>query len=193
MAKPFSSIGQIRTLGIPIVTPAEAAAMVEDADIFACCGTDPAAVAIHAVTGSPISHVGWLFREPSEVGTVESTFTQGVHIGNGNDYLNMGDGACIVARLDGVNSFAASTILQKADSLIGKHYQVAEEIEMALHAIMPFMRVKPTFDELFCSGLIQDCLVGTKWAIPDDRDGGNATPVDVWTQPFVIPICAVIP
>ncbi|MDE2104956.1 MAG: hypothetical protein KGL39_47400 [Patescibacteria group bacterium] len=193
MASLFTSVGRLKQSGIPIVTAAEAAAMSTDADLFFCCGTDPAAVAIHLVTGSPISHCGFLFREDAGLATVESTFTQGVHIGRALDYLQMGDGACIVARLEGMTAETAETLLKKADALIGTHYQVAEEIEMALHTIIPCMRVKPEWDELFCSGLIQDVLRGTEWAIPDDKDGGNATPVDVWSQPFVVPICAVVP
>ena len=193
MGAPFKSIQAIRQLGIPILTPAAAVAVVEDADLFFCCGTEPISDAIHTITGSPISHVGFLYREQNAVETLESTFTDGVHIGSGSGYLNLGDGACIVARLQDITPEEAEAILKKADTLIGRHYQVGEELEMALHSIIPFMRVKPEWDELFCSGFVEEVLYGTKWPIPLDKSGGNATPVDVWLQPYVIPVCAVVP
>ncbi|MGA8740210.1 MAG: hypothetical protein WB561_03370, partial [Terracidiphilus sp.] len=68
-----------------------------------------------------------------------------------------------------------------------------EEVDMAFHAILPFMLVKAEWDELFCSGLVEETLYGTRWPIPLDKSGGNATPVDIYTQPFVIPVCAVVP
>lgn len=188
MGTPFQNVKQA---GIPLVPYAQAIEQVQDADLFFCCGTDPAAALIHVVTGSPISHTGFLFRDGANIRTIESTFTEGVHIGDGEAYLRMGDGACIIARLSGITPGAADAVLASAKSLIGRHYEVAEEVAMALHALLPLIRIRPDFKEFYCSGLVQEALEGTEWAIPYDKSGGNATPIDVYAQPFVLPLLAV--
>lgn len=189
MAKHLTSL---KNSGIPIVSPSEARGLIQDADIFFCCGVNPAALVIRGVTGSILSHTGLLYRDGQNIPTIESTFTQGVHEGNVNDYINCGDGDFIITRLNGITSVEAQFILNQARALIGKHYEVNEEIQMLLNKLCPLFKVEPEYKEYFCSGEVQEALVGTQFAIPDDKDGGNATPEDVWESPFIIPICAVV-
>ena len=178
-------------VAVPSVSPAECTAIVRDCDIFFTCGTDPAAVLIHLVTGSPISHCGFLFRDGATLRTVESTFSEGVHIGEAQHYIEGSDGPFLIGQLKGLTPDAAQLILAQAKALVGRHYEVGEEIAMAFHAFLPFIRVKPEWNELYCSGMIEDAVSNTPWAIPLDRSGGNATPVDVWTFPLLEAVCAV--
>lgn len=166
--------------------------MVQDGDLGFCAGDAPISRIIERDTDSPWSHVLMLFHENDEIRTLESTFTEGVHVGNAGHYLQLSDGPFVVARLKGLTQGEALSFLGRGFHLIGRGYEVDEEIAMALHRLCKLVPVHPEYKELFCSGLIQDILRNSRYAVSNDADGGNATPEDVWRLPFLEPVCAVV-
>lgn len=184
--------------GIPIVSARTCAEMIEPGLVylFFCCGTQPPALVIRLVTGSSLSHTGFGFRDTdSRLKTIESTFTEGVHEGDLTGYINDGDGPFILCAIDGMTPELAAKVLASARSLIGRRYEVGEEIEMLLHHFDPLIAVHAETRELFCSGEVGDALnmlPSTPWPVPNDATGGNPTPADIWNLPFVKPLCAVV-
>ena len=177
---------------IPAVSSQQARALIQDMDLFFLGGKGgPIDDAIRDVTDSWITHTGFFVRRNNAVFTLESTFTQGTHEGPGAGYLEGGDGPMVICRLAGITDADREALKARAYSLLGRPYEVGEEVCMALHRLWKAIPVHPEQAELFCSGFDQDVLAGSRWALPNDASGGNATPADVYATPFVVPVCAV--
>lgn len=179
---------------VPVVTPQVARTLIQDADLFALGGhaDNPIDDAIRAVTQSWITHCGMFVRKSGDsVFTLESTFEDGVHAGGAASYLEGGDGPLLICRLKGMTPVAAANLIARGQALIGKKYEVGEEVEMALHRLCALVPVHPEYKRLFCSGFLQDVLRGSPWQLANDASGGNATPADVYAEPFVVPVCGV--
>lgn len=184
-------IDSLPTSPIPRVTIEQAMALIEDGDLGFCQGQAIIGDFIEDITHSPWSHVVMLFRRDGQLRTLESTFTAGVHVGSAQHYLEQSDGPFAIARFQGLSQPEAEKFLDKGLSLVGRHYEVMEEVAMALHRLSKEIPVHPEYKNLFCSGLIQDIFRDSAYNIPDDASGGNATPEDVWRSPKLQPICGV--
>lgn len=195
MAQDFQKIQDLIASGVPSVTMDRCLMLAQDMDQFYCCGDDPPAWAIKMVTGSSLSHVGSLYWDRPNLRTLETTFTKNMHQGYAEGYLKGQDGPFILARLAGMTPSYQTLLLTRALELVGKKYEVGEEVEMLLHKLCPLFKVQAEYRELFCSGEQQDILTfpGTPWVVPNDPSGGNSTPVDLWRLPFVQPVCVVMP
>ena len=194
MATSLTSVAQS---GIPLVSADTCARRIEPGWVyqFFCCGEDPAALAIRLVTGSILSHTGFVYRLGGKLHTIESTFTKGVHEGDPGGYMRDGDGPFILCQWHSMTPVLSGTLIANAKSLIGKHYEIGEEVEMLLHHFDGLIPVHAEYREYFCSGMVAEAsnmIPETPWPFPLDASGGNPTPVDCWNLPFVEPICAVM-
>lgn len=175
------------------VTPQEARALIQDADFFFTGGhaINPIDLAIKKVEDGWATHCGMFVIRNNAVFTLESTFLDGVHEGQGAKYLEGGDGPLVICRLQGVTPIAAQGLIARGEALIGRRYEVGEEAAMALHRLWAGIPVHPEWKDLFCSGFLQDVCRGTPWQMAMDASGGNATPIDIFREAFVVPVCGV--
>ena len=73
--------------------------------------------------------------------------------------------------------------------LLGRGYEIKEELEIALHTLVPwhpFQQIHPTENHIFCSELTQYMWQQTSVPFGPAKDGGNRTPMglmlDVGTE-----------
>jgi hypothetical protein len=108
----------------------------------------------------------------------------------------------MLARRPGLSDLQKTAMLNTGLSLLDDHYDWQGEVSIAARKLLKCFPVVEPKNELFCSGLVYaesltpapaNLPAGVTWLPPLQRPGPNyPTPEDIWTDPTVVPVCALI-
>ncbi len=163
-------------------------------DLVFCSGADGISVPIERETNSPFSHVlmVWLPPWSTQWLTLESTIDKGVHVGRFGDYADNYSGDLVLARRPALTLTQLYVELNTGFALLDDKYDWIEEVSIAARKAKLFSKlpvIKPKA-ELYCSGLIQAISVNTFPFVKSSPDW--LTPEEIYTDPSVEPICALL-
>lgn len=185
-------IDNVKNSGIRQVDRLEFYEEMEWGDLIFCCGREAISKEIECITDSPFSHVlmAWLPGGATQWLTLESTFHRGVHIGRLSDYVDAYDGDLVMARRPVLTAAEKMSALNVGLSALGDAYDWQQEISIAAHKLIRSLPIDRPKKEFYCSGLQYVMSLATPY--PLQRPGPSyPTPEDLWTDPTVIPICAL--
>ena len=181
-------IDSVAGSSIPQVTRAKLYTLIRPGDLVFCWGNVKISNAIERVTGGP-SHVlkAWTFPAGPWL-TLEAEFGHGVRFGQFADYMTYPGDIVLCRRpltidqVDAEISFGATLLDYKYDSI-----EFASLVARRLSTRFPLIQPK---NELYCSGLMQAvAAVSVPFSVPDSP---WATPEQLFTDPSVTTICAVL-
>lgn len=186
-------IDSVATSSIPRATRDEFLAKCRTGMVIFCQGKYKISEGIEWFTHSPWSHVGTLIwiEALQEWGVLEATADHGVHIGHLDHYLDEYDGDIVLADAPELTESDIRIMLKKQFGLVGEGYDLRQEASMVAHKLIAEFPIVEGKHELFCSGLYE---VG-RAAIPAPLQfsgPGMASPEQVWTDPSIVPICAMV-
>jgi len=161
-------------------------------DLIFCCGQQAISRKIETITESPFSHVlmAWLPEGATQWLTLESTFRRGVHVGKLSDYVDAYDGDLVMARRQVLTASEKMSALNVGLNVLEDAYDWQQEVSIVAHRLIHALPIERPEKEFYCSGLQYFMSLATSY--PLRRPGQNyPTPEDLWTDPTVIPICAM--
>lgn len=185
-------VSSVSASGIPQVMTAQFYDQIRWGDMLFCSGRKPMSDAIEMFTDSPWSHVlfTWLPAHGAQWLTLEATFARGVHVGKLADYVENYDGDLALARREAVGDTQKFAELNAGFALLEDNYDWREEITVAAHKLLKFFPIAKPKGEYYCSGLMYAMSLASR--VPLQKPGPEMpTPEDNWTDPSVIPICAL--
>jgi hypothetical protein len=185
-------IDDVENSGIREVDKLEFYEQMEWGDLIFCCGREQISQEIEAITRSPFSHVlmAWLPVGARQWLTLESTFNRGVHVGRLSDYVDAYNGDLVMTRRPVLSAAEKMSALNVGLSVLGEAYDWQQEVSIAAHRLIHALPIDRPQNEFYCSGLQYFMSLATPH--PLRRPGANyPTPEDLWTDPTVIPICAL--
>ncbi|HZC44148.1 MAG TPA: hypothetical protein VE195_08235 [Acidobacteriaceae bacterium] len=185
-------IDNVSSSGIREVDKPEFYERLEWGDLIFCSGREAVSKEIEAITRSPFSHVlmAWLPNGAKQWLTLESTFHRGVHIGKLADYVDGYDGDLVMTRRPVLTDTEKLLVLNVGLNVLGDAYDWQQEVSIAAHRLIHTLPIDRPKKEFYCSGLQYVMSLATPY--PLRRPGANyPTPEDLWTDPTVIPICAL--
>ncbi len=186
-------IDSIAGSGITRVNAEQFLAACKTGDMVFCQGKYVESQVIEGVTGSCLSHVLMIWRDDwiSQWLTLEATIDKGVHIGLLADYVTKYDGDLVLCRREVLTEEQIWRGLDAGLALLDDSYDVAEEIQIAAHKLLPWVHEDAGRKKLFCSALQQRISEAT--GVPLIWMGeGDPTPEDNWRDTTVWPVCALI-
>jgi hypothetical protein len=186
-------IQSIAASGIAKVSKAEMYQSIRFGDLFFCSGREMVSKGIEAVTGSPFSHVGflWLPNNATEWLTLEATIQHGVHVGRFADYADSYNGDIAIARRGALPESDQYRMLNKGFTLLDFAYDWQQEATIVAHKLIAALPVIHPKQEYYCSGLMWALSLVS--SLPLQKPSVNfPTPEDNWTDPSVEPVCAVL-
>lgn len=186
-------VASLADAGIPLVTRSEFYDRVHSGDLVFCAGRAGISKAIEHATHSPFSHVlmAWLPPDSDRWLTIESTFHRGVHIGQLSSYVESYDGDLILARRPVLTQKDLRKGRDAGLQVLDDSYDWRQEVSVIGHRLIKRIPVEIPKKEFFCSGL--QYLMSLATAYPLQRPGPNyPTPEDIWTDPTVVPVCAMM-
>jgi hypothetical protein len=134
--------------------------------------------------------MAWLPDGATQWLTMESTFHRGVHVGKLSDYVDAYDGDLVIARREVLTTSEKISALNAGLSVLEDAYDWRQEVSIAAHKLIHALPIVKPQQEFYCSGL--QYLMSLATPYPLRRPGANyPTPEDLWTDPTVIPICAL--
>ena len=185
-------IASLTSAGIEIVSNADFYNRARSGDLLFCCGRADISKAIEDITHSPFSHVlmTWLPPDADRWLTIESTFHRGVHVGQLSSYVDCYDGDLVLARRQVLTEEELRKARDAGLQVLDDGYDWRQEVSIVGHRLMKRLPVEIPKKEYFCSGLQYWMSLAT--AYPLQRPGPNyPTPENIWTDPTVVPICAL--
>lgn len=97
----------------------------------------------------------------------------------------------LLARRQGATVEDVRAATGAALDALGRPYELKEEVEIALHRILPFAPVNATANALYCSGYLANNWRRTAVPYGPARFGGNPTPMDCLMDARTGPVCWV--
>jgi hypothetical protein len=185
-------IATIENSGIRAVTPEVFYSQLQSGDLVFCSGREHISRMIEGFTHSPFSHVlmAWLPEDGDTWLTIESTLHHGVHIGQLSAYVEDYDGDLVLARRPVLSSADLRRSRDRGFTVLDDAYDWKQEVTTAGHRLLKEIPIEIPRQEYYCSGLQYWMSLATPH--PLQRPGPNyPTPEDVWTDPTVIPVCAL--
>jgi Permuted papain-like amidase enzyme, YaeF/YiiX, C92 family len=179
--------------GIGAVSKSEFVGKARSGDLVFCCGRADISKAIEDATHSPFSHVLMTWRPPDsdEWLTIESTFHHGVHVGQLSAYIEEYDGDLVLARRPVLTDEAIRSARDAGLRVLDDGYDWKQEVSIVGHRLLKCIPVEIPKKEYFCSGLQYFMSLATEH--PLRRPGPNyPTPEDIWCDPTVVPVCALM-
>jgi hypothetical protein len=158
-----------------------------------CSGQYDISKDIEKFTGSPWSHIATLIwiADLQEWGVLESTAAHGVHVGHLDHYLDTYNGDIVLVDCPDLTAADFLIMLQTQFDLLDEGYDKEQEASMVAHKLVKLFPVVEGKDKLFCSGLYEVGRAKTSkpllWKGP-----GMASPEQVWTDPSIVPVCALV-
>jgi hypothetical protein len=186
-------IDDIRTSGIPRVSRQEFYARAQSGMPIFCQGRYAVSHAIEGFTGSPFSHVGTLIyvKEIDRWGVLEATERHGVHVGHFSYYTDAYDGDLVLAATPQLGPSDYDGLLAAQFDLLDDGYDAGQELSMVAHKLVRAFPISVGKREYFCSGLYEQGRRATR--LPLEYGGpGMASPEQVWTDPSIVPVCALV-
>lgn len=186
-------IDSVASSSIACVTKDEFLARCLNGMAILCSGQYDISKGIEKFTGSPWSHVATLiWIEPAQAwGVLEATKGHGVHIGHLDHYLDTYNGDIVLTDVPELTIADKLTMLETQFALIDDGYDTEQEVSMVAHKLIKLFPVIEGKNELFCSGLYEVGRAKTSkpllW-----RGPGMASPEQVWTDPSIVPVCALV-
>jgi hypothetical protein len=185
-------IDSIRSSAMPRVNKAEFYAQCRPGRVLFCEGNYEISRDIEAFTRSPFSHVATLLSFPfGRWGVLEATMHHGVHIGLLDYYVEKYNGDLAIAETPLLDGADVSALLETQFELIDDRYDVGQELSMVAHKLLRVYPIHVDRNEYFCSGLYEQGRKATRapllWKGP-----GMASPEQVWTDPSIVPVCALV-
>ncbi|HEV2275624.1 MAG TPA: hypothetical protein VGR96_15740 [Acidobacteriaceae bacterium] len=185
-------IDTIRNSGIPERSKAEFYAACRPGMPLFCQGRYPISLGIEKFTGSPFSHIATLFYVDAvkRWAVLEATKEHGVHVGHLDYYIEQYKGDLVLASTPALNDADYSALLQAQFDLVDDAYDTGQEISMIGHKLL-HLPIRVDRKEFFCSGLYEQGRKST--SVPLEYKGpGMATPEQVWRDPSIVPVCALV-
>jgi hypothetical protein len=176
----------------PEVTWDELVAAAKPGDLIFEWSDNPIANMIEAVTAGP-SHIIQLAAFPgfdSQMYEFEAVFAFGVRLLPISHY-SFDKGWRVLCRRRGMTASDVQIVTGRALTMLGRQYEVVEELEIAVQKIAPWIKVGVTENRVFCSGLIQYNFAVSSVAFP--AFAGNATPVFEYEDAGTEVICKCAP
>lgn len=158
-----------------------------------CSGRDAISKAIEEATHSAFSHVlfTWLPAHAGQWLTLEATLARGVHIGKLSDYVDGYDGDLVLARRPAVTDTEKFAELNAGFNVLEDAYDWQQEVSVVAHRLIHALPVVKPKGEYYCSGLMWFMSLASNWTL--QRPGPELpTPEDNWTDPSVVPVCAMV-
>jgi hypothetical protein len=186
-------IDSVASSAIPSVSKDEFYRMARSGDLVFCSGKERISKVIESETRSVFSHVMqlWLPTDAKVWLTLESTIGRGVHVGLFSGYTDKYDGDLVLARRPELGAGAIATIRNKMLRVIGDAYDWKQEVTIAGHKICKEIPIEIPRNEYFCSGYQYYGSLAV--SPPLQRPSVNfPTPEDNWTDPSVVPVCALL-
>lgn len=186
-------IASVASSKIERTTKAEFYRRVRSGDLLFCCGRGYISRAIEDFTESPFSHVlmTWLPPDADEWLTLESTAERGVHIGRLSTYIDSYDGDLVLARRPLLSEQEIRRARDAGLRVLDDAYDWRQEVSVLAHRLLKCVPVEIPQDEYYCSGLQYMMSLATEY--PLQRPGPNyPTPEDVWSDPTVVAVCALV-
>lgn len=186
-------IQAVKTSRIPQASKEEFYACAKSGMPIFCQGKYAISHAIEDFTGSPFSHVGTLiyFREIDRWGVIEATKDHGVHIGHLSYYTDVYEGDIVLATTPALPFSDYDKLLAAQFDLLDDGYDTGQELSMVAHKLLRAYPICMGKHEFFCSGLYEQGRKAT--SLPLEYAGpGMANPEQVWTDPSIVPVCALV-
>lgn len=148
---------------------------------------------IELVTHGP-SHVIQLANFPlldAQTYEFEAVFGFGVRLLPLSHYSHA-RGWRVLCRRTGITSEDVPMVTGRALTMLGRQYEVVEELQIAASKLAPWVHVDKTDNRVFCSGLVQYNFSGSSvpfGAVP----AGNATPIFLFEDPGTEVVCKCAP
>ena len=177
---------------IQAVTKREFYDNLRSGDLVFCCGSADVSKAIEELTHSPFSHVlmAWLPPDSDTWLTIESTLQHGVHVGQLATDVDDYEGDLVLARRPVLSGEEIRKARDAGLQVLDDAYDWKQEVSVVGHRLLRCIPVEIPQREYYCSGLLYLMSLATKY--PLQRPGPNyPTPEDVWTDPTVVPVCAL--
>jgi hypothetical protein len=186
-------IESVASSNIPKVTKTAFYAACKPGMPIFCQGKYPISLGIEKFTGSPFSHVATLFYLDAvhRWAVLEATKDHGVHIGHLDYYTDTYDGDLVLCSTPSLQSADYGSLLTAQFDLVDDAYDTGQEVSMVAHKLISAVPVKVSRKEYFCSGLYEQGRRSTH--LPLTYSGpGMANPEQVWCDPSIVPVCALI-
>ena len=188
-----TSVKKPSEIQCPQVSWDELVAAARPADMIFEWSEDLIADAIEAITDGP-SHVIQLATFPQfdpQMYEFEAVFAFGVRLLPISHYSH-DKGWRVLCRRTGMTASDVQTVTGRALTMLGRQYEVVEELEIAASKIAPWVKIGETDDRVFCSGLVQYNFATSSVAFPPVPEG-NATPVFEYEDAGTEVICKCSP
>jgi hypothetical protein len=128
------------------------------------------------------SHVFTLCKFPKysdECYEMESVFIYGCRLLPASHYAKSAD-RMLLCRRKGATPDDIEKAIGAGLSVLGRQYEVTEELEIALNKIVPwhpFQKIHATYDKIFCSGDVEWMWLHTGVPFAPSKTGANLTPM----------------
>ena len=186
-------IDSIADSSIPKVTKTEFYKACKPGMPIFCQGQYPISLGIERFTHSPFSHIATLFylSEVDRWALLEATKDHGVHVGHLDYYTDRYNGDLVLCATPALQSADFFKLLQAQFHLVDDPYDTRQEVSMVAHRLISAIPVQASHKEFFCSGLYEQGRRSTR--VPLIYNGpGMASPEQVWCDPSIEPVCALI-
>lgn len=175
------------------VTWEDLVAAAEPGDLIFEWSNNPIANAIERITDGP-SHVIQIASFPGfdpQKYEFEAVFGFGVRLLPLSHYRNA-TGWRVLCRRTGITAEDVSLITGRALAMLGRQYEVVEELEIAASKLAPWIRIEKTDNREFCSGLVEYNFAAS--SVPFAAvEAGNATPVFLLEDSGTEAVCKCVP
>jgi hypothetical protein len=144
-------------------------------------------------TGSCLTHVLSVWLDGSVWTTVEATIQRGVHCSQFSDYVDGYNGNLVIARRPILTPADLRAERDAMLALLDEAYDWQQEATIVAHNLIKALPVLTTRKECYCSGLMyQGSLSSGAPLAASNVQGEMPTPEDIWLDPSVAPICALM-
>lgn len=190
MAQPIKKPSQIEC---PTVKWDDLVSQARPGDLIFEWSENLIADAIELVTDGP-SHVIQLALFPTfdtQSYEFEAIFAYGVRLLPLSHYSHQ-KGWRVLCRRQGITDADVILVTGMALTMLGRQYEVVEEVEIAISKLAPWVKIGKTDNRVFCSGLIQYNFATSSVPFPAVPEG-NATPVFLYEDSGTVVICKSAP
>jgi hypothetical protein len=189
-------IDSVAGSSIPKVSRAQFIAEVRSGDLLFVSGEAKVSELIESETKSPWSHIAqlWVPEDSDIILALESTIENGVSAEDAKYYLNLGDGPIVLARRPELTADMHRAVRSRMLAVLGEKYDWQQEVEEAVSRF-PFLHslpVHPTRNEEYCSSYQWYGSQAVPQFVLQHPERCSPTPEDNWTDPSVVPICALV-
>jgi Permuted papain-like amidase enzyme, YaeF/YiiX, C92 family len=186
-------IDNLKTCSIAKVDKADFYREVQPGDLLFVSGVAAISHGIQLMTGSPWSHVAfvWCPESGNQRLTIEATIDRGVHVGLLKDYVDGSNAAIALGRTRALTLNDQYIAMNAGLGVLDDGYDWQQEVSITARKLVGMLPLIQPKKEFYCSGLQYFMRLGT--SLPLQKPQANMpTPEDNWTDPSVEAVCLMV-